>query len=284
MGGTDFDDTSNPSQYWNAVNSMPSQSSAKSYIPETTWNESCVEFGQLNGCTSVSSDGSDLVAASGGVRGAFIDQSGAPAAEVMTSLPDMAYPMTVLVCVPVRKQRRDCSFYIMCQADANPDPASSCNLTRPYQDFQGVGGNIRTHARLRGYHRAGQSKDRPTPGRNYVLTRLVAQNGSSCTSNAAAAGTSSCAFYDVVKGNNSVACQAGSPNCSNTSSSGYGVLVDPSHTSSPAWTTTAGYDLATGLGSVNVTNLVKNWASVSFAPTTTTLSVRPSSPMARQST
>src|SRR5262249_42324785 len=110
---------------------------------------------------------------------------------------------------------------------------------------------------------------------NYVLYPLAAKSGSSCTSNPAAAGNSACVFYDVVKGNNSVACQAGSPNCSNTSSSGYGVLVNSSNKSSPAWSTTAGYDLATGLGSLNVANLVKNWTSVSFTPTTTTLSVSP---------
>src|SRR4029077_14700813 len=34
-----------------------------------------------------------------------------------------------------------------------------------------------------------------------------------------------------------------------------------------------GYDLATGLGSVNVANLVSQWNSVIFNPTTTTLSI-----------
>ena len=46
VGGTDFDDLNNPSQYWNSSNSAPSQSSAKSYIPETTWNDSCAQSGQ----------------------------------------------------------------------------------------------------------------------------------------------------------------------------------------------------------------------------------------------
>ena len=35
----------------------------------------------------------------------------------------------------------------------------------------------------------------------------------------------------------------------------------------------AGYDMTTGLGSVNVSNLVSNWGTVSFNPTTTTLTV-----------
>jgi hypothetical protein len=39
----------------------------------------------------------------------------------------------------------------------------------------------------------------------------------------------------------------------------------------PAWTAGAGYDLATGLGSVNANNLVNHWSSVGFASTTTVL-------------
>lgn len=39
----------------------------------------------------------------------------------------------------------------------------------------------------------------------------------------------------------------------------------------------AGYDLTTGLGSVNVTNLVSQWSTVTFNPTTTILSLGASS-------
>jgi len=74
----------------------------------------------------------------------------------------------------------------------------------------------------------------------------------------------------VQVGNNSVACVAGSsPNC-NSGASNYGILVYPSGSSTPAWTTNAGYDLATGLGTVNANNLVQNWKS-NFAGTGTTL-------------
>src|SRR5207245_11234393 len=108
---------------------------------------------------------------------------------------------------------------------------------------------------------------------SYVLYPLAAQGGASCASSSAAVSNPSCIFHDVIKGNNSVACQGGSPNCSNTSpgTNQFGILVDPKNTSSPAWTTTAGYDRATGLGSVNAANLVNKWASVSFKPTTTKL-------------
>jgi pseudomonalisin len=40
VGGTEFNDTSNPSLYWSTFNATGTQASALSYIPETTWNES----------------------------------------------------------------------------------------------------------------------------------------------------------------------------------------------------------------------------------------------------
>ena len=65
-----------------------------------------------------------------------------------------------------------------------------------------------------------------------------------------------CIFYDTVLGNNSVACAGGSTNCSNATSGQFGVLVDPTATTKPAFITKTGYDNATGLGSLNVTNLL----------------------------
>jgi subtilase family serine protease len=40
VGGTQFDDTGNPSLYWSSFNSSGTQASAQSYIPEKVWNES----------------------------------------------------------------------------------------------------------------------------------------------------------------------------------------------------------------------------------------------------
>jgi subtilase family serine protease len=43
VGGTDFNDYLNAPTYWNATNNATTQASAKSYIPETTWNSSCTD-------------------------------------------------------------------------------------------------------------------------------------------------------------------------------------------------------------------------------------------------
>src|SRR6266436_8505859 len=76
MGGTDFDDVGNQSTFWNTTNTSTTTppaipASAKGYIPEKTWNDSCASAGSTTGCTSTiisgnSSTGIDVVAGSGG--------------------------------------------------------------------------------------------------------------------------------------------------------------------------------------------------------------------------
>ena len=64
-------------------------------------------------------------------------------------------------------------------------------------------------------------------------------------------------------------CVKGTPNCTVTNSSDrYGVLS--------GYASTAGYDLATGLGSVNAANLVNNWSNANFVASSTTLTLSPS--------
>jgi subtilase family serine protease len=55
-------------------------------------------------------------------------------------------------------------------------------------------------------------------------------------------------FNDVTNGSNAMACTAGSPNCGNGGTAGYNAVN--------------GYDLATGWGSVNLTNLANDWILV----------------------
>ncbi len=159
------------------------------------------------------------------------------------------------------------SFYVYCEMDANASTggnASSCDLNVPYQNFQGGGGTSFSAPAFAGImamvnQRTGQRQGNA----NSVLYQLAAQPGASCVSDQAAVSNFSCIFYDVQTGNNSVACDAGSLNCSNTGTSGYGILAAPGTTSpTPDWNTTAGYDLATGLGTVNAYNLVQNWNTV----------------------
>jgi hypothetical protein len=303
VGGTDFNVTSsNWLAYWSQTNSPLLQSSAISYIPESTWNDSCAQTGQTPCSTSVASDGTDLVAGSGGPSNC--------ATSTWTSVPG-GIEITCNAGVPKPPWQtgpgvppdsvRDIpdvslfagnglhgSFYVFCEMDANATSGgvgqgggspSSCDLNAPYLDFQGAGGTSVSAQAFAGIMALVNQKYGPQGNANYVLYPLAAQSGASCASSGSPAST--CTFYDVQTGNNSVACVAGSNNCSNQTSSGYGILVVPSAyvppytASAPGWPTATGYDLATGLGTVNAANLVNNWTKVSFTPSTTTLSISP---------
>lgn len=78
------------------------------------------------------------------------------------------------------------------------------------------------------------------------------------------------AFHDVSIGSNNVPCLAGSPNCS-PDNNGDGLQSLQAYAAQP------GYDLASGLGSIDAQVLVSNWNAIHFAPTTTTLTLTPAS-------
>ena len=73
-------------------------------------------------------------------------------------------------------------------------------------------------------------------------------------------------FHDVTMGTNNVPCVQSTPNCS-LDANGDGFYSLQEYAAGP------GYDLASGLGSVDANALVTNWEKISFASTTTTLSL-----------
>jgi hypothetical protein len=77
-------------------------------------------------------------------------------------------------------------------------------------------------------------------------------------------------FRDITVGGNEVPCEINSPDCApGTSGPSQGYFAESGY---PA---TTGYDLASGLGTVDVANLIKDWSLLSFKPTSTTLSIVP---------
>jgi hypothetical protein len=300
VGGTDFNDANNPGTYWSASNSGTGLLSAKSYIPEMTWNDSCAAAGSLTGCTSVNADGLDLVGGSGGQSNCAtnngVDCTGGYAKPTWQSAPGVpADGVRDLPDVSLFAADGAVSgnFIIICLADSGLQSGAACNLTgTPTYSFTGVGGTSASSPSFAGIMalinqsevNAGRLKAGEGQGNvNYVLYKLATAQGttpgtSACNSSLGTGINAGCTFNDITSGNNSVECEAGTPNCSNQTS-GLGVLVEPStpnppfSATTPAWTTTAGYDLATGLGSVNVTNLAGNWGSITsnFIASTTTI-------------
>ena len=100
---------------------------------------------------------------------------------------------------------------------------------------------------------------------------------SDCNANQGNASGSTCVFHDVTSGDIFVPCAKNTPNCyltsaSNTSGncarSGCGILSTSLSSEQPAYPAGAGWDFATGLGSVDAANLV---AAILAAPVTETL-------------
>lgn len=285
VGGTDFNQINVWTNYWSPTNDSVTGASATGYIPETPWNENCAQLG-LTGCGTTAPQGSvNIVAGSGGPSTIY----GKPKWQMgVSGVPNDNHrdqPDISLFASPGFTG----SAYIFCQSDLTGVP---CNLNSYGYTFHLIGGTSASAPAFAGvmalvnqYQAAhGGSSRQGNP--NYVLYALAKKSGASCASSSPQ-GTN-CIFNDIVKGNdflktrygnsvgtNSVACQGGTPNCNSNSPTVDGVLVDPSHTSTEAWTAAAGYDMATGLGSLNVNNLATNWASASTIPTTTTLTLSP---------
>jgi len=285
VGGTDFDDATNPTTFWNNTAALET---AISYIPEITWNASCAAAGSLTGCTSVDQTGLDLLGGSGGQSNCGVQNlttntctgypkppwqsaPGVPA-DGVRDIPDVSLFASV--------NTASNNFYVICLADSTAQKGAGCNLTGPNFNFTGVGGTSASTPAFAGMM-ALVNQSELAAGRsgrqgnaNYVLYKLATAQGTSpgtsaCNSSLGPGGiNANCTFNDITKGNNSMECAGGSPNCSNQTAGGLGVLVEPAKpnppfsATTPGWQTTAGYDLATGLGSVNASKLIANWSTV----------------------
>jgi hypothetical protein len=273
VGGTDFNDLNNPTTYWNTTNNAQTGESAKSYIPETTWNDSCAGFG-ANECTPANSRFFNIVGGSGGpsncaeqdINFNCIAGYAKPAWQTGTGVPPDGVRDQPDVSL-FASNGFNGSAYVICEADLPNPPFQPCSLATPAADPFG-GTSVSTPAFAGVMALVNQQTGSRQGNANYILYKLAAPNGNSCNSSTVTTGNS-CLFYDITKGNNSVPCVAGSPNCGPAPAGGFGVLVDSS--GNPAWTTNTGYDMATGLGSVNVNNLVTKWTTATFAASTTTL-------------
>lgn len=298
VGGTDFDDVGNQTPtFWNTTNAAGTQQSVIGYIPERAWNNSCAATatsGTLNSvCAGAAANG--IVAGAGGpstcgnvnsTTGACISGYAKPPWQTGTGVPADGVRDLPDVSLFASAGSQSDSFYAVCEADAG----SSCSSTGQFSVLV-VGGTSASSPSFAGILALIEQSERTrVPGSsgrqgnaNFVFYKIAQTAANVCSSSSRTSpttGPGTCVFNDVTKGNNSVPCAANSPagsspNCSSTTSGTNGVLVEPSQTTTPAWTTTTGYDLATGLGSVNVANLATAWGTAvgAFNPTITSTKV-----------
>ena len=84
-------------------------------------------------------------------------------------------------------------------------------------------------------------------------------NIAACNSSNGTSGSSACMFHDVTVGTNDVPCY-GPVNCFNPNpATDYGALSTSDTTLRPAFVANPGWDFTSGLGTLNVTNVVNAW-------------------------
>lgn len=286
VGGTDFADFADASSYWNSTNDPVTHASAKGYVPESTWNDTCTnnEFFVFTGDTTAEGQCNDSssnfwpgflfpVGGSGGASNCTNPSGSSPSScsggyskpswqsgPGVTSDGSRDVPDVSLFAAAGLNS----SFYFACETDIYGGCADG-----DVYSMVALGGTSASAPAFASIMALVDQKTQSRQGNaNYHLYALAAQPGNSCVSTGSPG--SSCIFYDITEGTIAMPCATGSRDC-NTSNpiDLYGVLS--------GYATNAGYDHATGLGSVNVTNLVNNWNAVNFTPTTSTLSLSPTS-------
>ena len=295
VGGTDFNDFSNPTTYWNNSNNSSGLVSAKGYIPEIAYNDSCansiiystvLNFSSAEAaCNSAAARSDFFLAPAGGSGGASNCTTNSTtgttvnlnAASCSAGYAKPSWQTGVGVPADGKRDVPDLSlfagdgtiqnFYLMCQSDQNTNDAACTSTTL----LQGVGG---TSVSVQAFAGITALINQQTGGRqgnfNPTLYSLAAaQSASSC--NSTSSPSTSCVFYDTTVGTIAMDCDSGTPNCVvNTTGDSIGILS--------GYNTGVGFDLATGLGSVNIGNLINKFPNFSLSSSVTSFTVSSTSP------
>lgn len=161
------------------------------------------------------------------------------------------------------------SAYLICVSAAGTCLTSTSPTTEP--SGEEIGGTSVASPAMAGVmalinQKAGSAQGSP----NAELYALAAkQTYSSCSAETVTAGSASCYFNDPDKGTNAMPCASGSPDCTvSTTGDTVGVLK--------GFAAATGFDNATGLGSLNVANVVNAWTAAT-GTNTATVTVTPAS-------
>ena len=293
VGGTDLNWTT-ASTYWN-TSSDSHGATAKGYIPEVPWNDTCTNPILVDSYNS--NNNKNLTAAqlcyqigaqiiqfqdeqsalnlvnTVGAGGGNSNCTSSDGSHTSSCGGGYAKPswQTGVTGIPNDSKRDvpDVSFfagngflssaYLICVSDWGTCVTSTGAASEPSAGE--IGGTSAASPAMAGImalinQKAGSAQGNP----NSVLYALAAaQNYGSCKTESVT-NSGSCYFNDIDTGTITMPCSAGSPNCTVAASGNtYGVLS--------GFDAAAGFDLATGLGSMNVANVVN--AFVAAAPTAT---------------
>jgi subtilase family serine protease len=288
VGGTDFSDTysGTTANYWNAGNT-PVYGSAKSYIPEIPWNDSCASvlisssqgyakpYGLAGFCNSVAGLTYLSTASGSGGPSGCATGSGPETGGVGGTCKGYSKPSwQVLLGVPSDGVRDlpDVSlfaangiwnhYYLLCDSD----PADDSNLCEgPPSGWAGAGGTSFSSPILAAIQSlvnqtTGSRQGNPNPTYYAMAASEYGATGTAkCNSSKGSAASLACVFYDVTLGDMDVNC-LGTDDCYHDRGIN-GVLSTSDALYRRAYATNTGWDFATGIGTINATNLVEAWSS-----------------------
>ena len=232
--------------YWNLTPTDQPAVSLLRPVPEQPWNRAFGLNLSNGGAYNPNANGITIVGGSGGAsklysKPAWQSGEGAPS-DGARDLPDVSLFAAV---------GENGSFWLVCSG------LDGC--TQPYPGagylISAVGGTSASTPAMAGIMALVNQKFGPQGEANYILYPLAVQQPS--------------VFHDVAVGSNIVPCESGTPDCTlSTSDDNTKGSLTLGH-----YYATAGYDQATGLGSVDANLLVQYWNSLTFKASTTTLSL-----------
>ncbi len=250
VGGTDFfysdyaTGAASAATLWNQTNDS-NLGSLNAPLPEQVWNDpfglnaisdpfaSGEGGGGPSSCSTITTTGTSSTCAGGYAKPSWQSGPGAPA-DGVRDLPDVSL---------FASNGANLSAYPICAFAGECAPGAGGQV-----EIAAIGGTSASAPAMAGivalvnqkYGRQGQA--------NFSLYALAQQKPT--------------AFHDITLGSNSCHCPAGTVDCTQNANGHYATTV---YSAGP------GYDLASGLGSVDANVLVNNWNAITFKSTTTSL-------------
>jgi len=244
VGGTEFpanDVSSSNTTYWESASGSDVTTSALSYIPEQVWNDDSSSYGLSSG--------------GGGTSTLTTRPSWQTGVTGISTAPDYSKGYRLVPDISLDSSPNNAG-YLYCTSDITAwtaGQAASCNdgfRDSSTGDLTVAGGTSFAAPIFAGMLAVINEKENST-GQGLITSTLYTLASSSSTY--------SSTFHDITSGGNE--CTAGSTYCSSSGESQYYA--------------TTGYDEASGLGSVDLYNLLTSWSSTSSSDlkaTTTALS------------
>jgi subtilase family serine protease len=306
VGGTDFSDTSagTNAQYWSATPTA-NFASALSYVPEMSWNDTCgstllagyvtgstVTYGTDGFCNS--SSGKQFLLLGGGEGGPSACFTGNPSVTDVVSGTCRGNPkpswQSGLHGNPADGVRDipDVSlfaadgvwshYYLLCFTDTS-NQGGPCD-GNPADWPPGGGGTSFATPIMAGIQalvnqKTGAKQGNPNPTYYRLAAAEFGSAGNTgCDANLGASVNSACVFRDVTLNETAQPCSP--PYDCYDPGGKFGVLSVSSSSYAPAYVPGSGWDFATGIGTVNVANLVAGWSGTA-APAALVAAVLPGS-------